>query len=153
EGYGATETSPVLAINTPMHFKAGTVGRFLPGIQARLDPVAGIEQGGRLIVKGPNIMLGYLKTEIPGVLQPPPQGEYDTGDIVAIDGTGFVTIQGRVKRFAKVAGEMVSLGAVEELAGQIWPGHTHVAVSIPDVRKGEQIVLLTEKEGATRDKL
>ena len=98
-------------------------------------------------------MLGYLKTEIPGVLQPPPQGEYDTGDIVAIDGTGFVTIQGRVKRFAKVAGEMVSLGAVEELAGQIWPGHTHVAVSIPDVRKGEQIVLLTEKEGATRDKL
>ncbi len=153
EGYGSTETSPVLAINTPMHFKAGTVGRFLPGIKARLDPVPGIERGGRLIVKGPNIMLGYLKTEIPGVLQPPPQGEYDTGDIVAIDGTGFVTIQGRVKRFAKIAGEMVSLGAVEELAGQVWPGYAHVAVSIPDLRKGEQIVLLTEKEGAARDGL
>jgi len=153
EGYGATETSPVLAINTPMHFKAGTVGRFLPGINPRLEHVPGIEQGGRLIIKGPNIMLGYLKTEIPGILQPPPEGEYDTGDIVSIDAGGFVTIQGRVKRFAKIAGEMVSLGAVEELAGQVWPGHIHVAVSIPDLRKGEQIVLLTEQEGAIRDEL
>lgn len=150
EGYGATETSPALAANTPMQFKAGSVGRLLPGISSRLDPVPGIERGGRLVVSGPNVMLGYLLSDRPGVLQPPPGGEYDTGDIVEIDGEGFVTIVGRAKRFAKVAGEMVSLTAVEGHAAGLWPENMHAVVSVPDARKGEGLILVTDCPGADR---
>src|SRR5216683_1000453 len=149
EGYGATETSPVLAINTAMHFRAGTVGRLLPGIEWRLDPVAGIDEGGRLVVAGPNVMKGYLSTATQGAIDAPPGGWYDTGDIVAVDAEGYVTILGRAKRFAKIAGEMVSLGAVEGLAASLWPEHRHAAVALPDQRKGEQVVLLTEAKDAT----
>ncbi len=150
EGYGATETAPVIAANTPMHYKAGTVGRFMPGIGHELEPVPGIDEGGKLIVTGPNVMLGYLRAEAPGVLEPTVDRRYDTGDIVTVDSQGFVTIRGRVKRFAKIAGEMVSLGAVENCAAQIWPEFTHAAVAIPDARKGEQLVLVTENPGASR---
>ncbi len=153
EGYGTTETSPILSTNTPLHFKPGTVGRFMPGIEHRLEPVPGIDVGGKLIVSGPNIMLGYLRAEHPGVLEPPVDGLYDTGDIVSIDSEGFVTIVGRVKRFAKIAGEMVSLSAVEGTANAVWPGHRHAVVSIPDARKGEQLVLVTDKPDADRDDL
>ena len=89
EGYGATEASPVIAVNTPMHFRAGTVGQVLPGIETRLEPVAGIDEGGRLFVRGPNVMAGYMLVEAPGVLQPPPGGWHDTGDIVSLDAEGF----------------------------------------------------------------
>ncbi|HET6521231.1 MAG TPA: acyl-[ACP]--phospholipid O-acyltransferase, partial [Geminicoccaceae bacterium] len=122
EGYGATETAPVLALNTPMHAKPGTVGRLLPGIEHRIEPVPGIADGGRLHVRGPNVMLGYLRAETPGALRPPPDGWYDTGDVVTVSPDGFVTIKGRAKRFAKIAGEMVSLAAVEALAESAWPG-------------------------------
>lgn len=152
EGYGATELAPVLAVNTPMHHKAGTVGRFLPGIRHRLEPVPGIERGGRLQVAGPNLMLGYMFAKQPGHLVEP-GGWYDTGDIVEVDGDGYVTILGRAKRFAKVAGEMVSLGAVEDLAAATWPEHRSAAASLPDPRKGEQVVLLTEHPAARRDEL
>jgi acyl-[acyl-carrier-protein]-phospholipid O-acyltransferase/long-chain-fatty-acid--[acyl-carrier-protein] ligase len=150
EGYGTTETSPVLAVNTPMHAKTGTVGRLLPGIEHRLDQVQGIEEGGQMHVRGPNVMLGYLRVERPGVLEPPHEGWHDTGDIVAVDALGFVRILGRVKRFAKIAGEMVSLGGVENAVAALWPGSQHAVVAIPDARKGEQIVLVTEHEGAER---
>jgi acyl-[acyl-carrier-protein]-phospholipid O-acyltransferase/long-chain-fatty-acid--[acyl-carrier-protein] ligase len=153
EGYGATETSPALSTNTPMHYRAGTVGRFLPGMTYELEPVAGVERGGRLIVQGPNVMLGYLKDDAPGVLQPPENGRYDTGDIVSVDAEGFVTIEGRAKRFAKIAGEMVSLTAVEGLAATVWPDTIHAAVSIPDARKGEQIILLTDNPAGDRSDL
>ena len=153
EGYGATETAPVIATNTPMHYRPGTVGRLLPGIEHRLVPVDGIEAGGRLEVKGPNVMLGYLKPEAPGVLEPPPDGWYDTGDIVEIAADGFVTIVGRARRFAKIAGEMVSLTAVEGHAEALWPGHQHAAVAIPDDRKGEQIILVTDCPEVTREAL
>ena len=151
EGYGTTETSPVLATNTPMENKGGTVGRFLPGIDYQLKPVPGIDEGGLLLVSGPNVMLGYLLADNPGVLQPLVDGWYDTGDIVAIDEVGYVTIQGRVKRFAKIAGEMVSLTMVEQQLNLLWPGYQHAVVSVPDEKKGEQIVLMTTYADALRD--
>ncbi|QPF85381.1 acyl-[ACP]--phospholipid O-acyltransferase [Bradyrhizobium genosp. L] len=150
EGYGVTETAPVLAMNTPMANRQGTVGRISPLMQYRLDPVPGIEEGGRLSVKGPNVMLGYLRAENPGVLEPLTDGWHDTGDIVTVDAQGFIAIKGRAKRFAKIAGEMVSLSAVEAMATALWPQAASVAVSLPDQRKGERIVLLTTERNADR---
>ncbi len=153
EGYGVTETAPVLAMNTPIANKAGTVGRLSPLMRARLEPVAGIAEGGRLFVQGPNVMLGYYRAENPGVLEAPADGWHDTGDIVAIDAQGFITIKGRVKRFAKIAGEMVSLAAVEALAAEAFPGAALMVVSLPDARKGERLVLLTTDASIKRDAL
>ena len=153
EGYGATETAPVIAFNTPMHFKPGTVGRLMPGIEHRLEAVPGIPDGGRLLVRGPNVMCGYLRDEAPGIVEPVPGGWYDTGDIVAIDADGFVSIKGRAKRFAKIAGEMVSLGAVEELATRASPSFRHAALARPDARRGEAVVLVSEDPGLARDTL
>ncbi len=156
EGYGTTETSPVLAANTPIDMKLGTVGRFLPGIEYALDPVPGVE-GGRLSVRGPNILLGYLRHDKPGVIEPPSTergaGWYDTGDIVTVDADGFVTIQGRAKRFAKIGGEMISLAAVEELATRTWPEEQHACVALPDFQKGEQLILVTTRADAQRAEL
>jgi acyl-[acyl-carrier-protein]-phospholipid O-acyltransferase / long-chain-fatty-acid--[acyl-carrier-protein] ligase len=152
-GYGATETGPVLSLNTPMHYRAGTVGRLLPAIEWRLEPVAGLDRGGQLWVTGPNIMLGYLRFEQPGVLEPPEDGWYDTGDIVDLDAQGFVTILGRAKRFAKIGGEMVSLGAVEDFVHRTSPDHAHAVVALPDPRKGERIVLVTTDQSLDRDAL
>jgi acyl-[acyl-carrier-protein]-phospholipid O-acyltransferase/long-chain-fatty-acid--[acyl-carrier-protein] ligase len=150
EGYGVTETAPALALNTPMFNKFGTVGRILPGMEARLEEVEGVEEGGRLYVRGPNVMLGYLKVDNPGVLERPPEGWHDTGDIVTIDERGFVTIKGRARRFAKVGGEMISLAAVEALASDLWPNALSAVVAVPDPRKGERLILLTQQKGATR---
>jgi acyl-[acyl-carrier-protein]-phospholipid O-acyltransferase/long-chain-fatty-acid--[acyl-carrier-protein] ligase len=150
EGYGATETAPAIAVNTPMHFKAGTVGRILPGIRHRVEAVPGVSASGRLSVHGPNVMLGYLRVEQPGVVQPPPDGWYDTGDIVDIDAEGFVTIKGRVKRFAKIAGEMVPLGGVEDLVNKVYPKSAHAVVALPDAKKGERLILLTDHGGLQR---
>ncbi len=153
EGYGATETSPVLSVNTPMHFRSGTVGRLLPDVEHRIEPVEGIEEGGRLVVKGPNVMKGYLRADEPGVIEAPADGWYDTGDIVSIDAQGFVTIQGRAKRFAKIGGEMVSLTAVENAIGHAFPDAAHAVVSVADPRKGEKLVLITTDEALERKKL
>ena len=154
EGYGATETSPVIAGNTPMANRAGSVGQMMPGMDYQLLDVPGLETGQRLQVRGPNIMMGYLLNDNPGFLVPPVTelgaGWYDTGDIVTIDSDGFISICGRAKRFAKIAGEMVSLTSVESLASKIWPDALHAAIAIPDDRKGEQVVLLTTIEDASR---
>ena len=150
EGYGVTETAPALALNTPMFNKFGTVGRILPGMEARLEKVEGVEEGGRLYVRGPNVMLGYLKVDNPGVLERPPEGWHDTGDIVTIDEQGFLTIKGRARRFAKVGGEMISLAAVEAVASDLWPNALSAVVAVPDPRKGERLILLTQQKGATR---
>jgi len=149
EGYGATECSPVIACNLPTASREGSVGPLLPLIETRLEPVEGISQGGRLHVRGPNVMAGYMLSESPGVLNPPTGGWHDTGDIVTID-EGFVTIRGRAKRFAKIGGEMVSLAAVESVASELWPFAQHVVVSIPDDRKGEQLVLITDRPDADK---
>ncbi|HRE16767.1 MAG TPA: bifunctional acyl-ACP--phospholipid O-acyltransferase/long-chain-fatty-acid--ACP ligase [Rhodocyclaceae bacterium] len=157
EGYGATETAPVLAVNTPMAYRSGTVGQLLPGIEHTLVPVPGIAQGGILHVKGPNVMAGYLKADHPGVLQPPASdagpGWYETGDVVEIDDEGFVKIVGRVKRFAKIAGEMVSLEVVEKLAVAASPAAVHAASSHPDPAKGEALVLFTTDDALSRELL
>ncbi|MBM3527866.1 MAG: acyl-[ACP]--phospholipid O-acyltransferase [Alphaproteobacteria bacterium] len=150
EGYGVTETAPALALNTPMFNRFGTVGRLLPGMEARLETVEGVDEGGRLYVKGPNVMLGYLRVENPGVLEPPPEGWHDTGDIVTIDKQGFIAIKGRAKRFAKIAGEMVSFAAVEAIAGELWPDALSAVASVPDARKGERLIMLTSKKDANR---
>lgn len=150
EGYGVTELSPVLAINTPMFNKSGSVGRLMPGMEARLEAVDGITEGGRLVVRGPNMMLGYLKQDRPGELQPPPDGWHDTGDIVTIDAKGFLAIKGRAKRFAKIAGEMVSLAAMEAMASELWPDAVSACAAVPDERKGERVVMLTQHPEASR---
>ncbi len=153
EGYGATETAPGLTLNSPMHMKQGTVGRLLAGIEYRLEDVPGVDEGGRLFVKGPNVMLGYYKDDKPGVLQPPEDGWYDTGDIVSVDEEGFVKILGRAKRFAKIAGEMVSLTSVETMVTKIYPDDGHAVVAIPDARKGEQLILVTTNDKAEKSDL
>ncbi|TCJ14689.1 bifunctional acyl-ACP--phospholipid O-acyltransferase/long-chain-fatty-acid--ACP ligase [Parasulfuritortus cantonensis] len=157
EGYGATETAPVLAVNTPMAYRSGSVGQFLPGVEHRLVPVPGIARGGLLHVRGPNVMAGYYRVEHPGTLEPPASeagdGWYATGDIVEVDGEGFVRIVGRVKRFAKIAGEMVSLEAVEKLAYAAAPDAAHAATTQPDAQKGEALVLYTTDPGLSREAL
>ena len=153
EGYGVTETSPVLACNSPLDNRPGTVGRALPWIETRLEAVEGIAEGGKLYVRGPNIMMGYLSVDRPGVIVPPKDGWHDTGDIVQIDDEGLITISGRLKRFAKIGGERVSLTFSEAAAARCRPDDTHAAAALPDKQKGEIIVLLTESENLTRDML
>ena len=156
EGYGVTECAPVVAVNVPMACKIGTVGQLLPGIEQVLEPVSGIDNGGALYVKGPNVMKGYLLYDQPGVIQPPAAkgaGWYATGDIVTIDDEGFVTIRGRIKRFAKIAGEMISLEVVEKNATDAAPGFAHAASTRSDAAKGEALVLFTTAPALTREQL
>ena len=148
EGYGATEAAPVVAVNHPDRNRPGTVGQMLPGMEWTLTPVPGIDTGGRLYLRGPNVMRGYLSADDPDVIEPLEGGWHDTGDIVDIDRDGYVAILGRVKRFAKIGGEMVSLTAVEGLANAVWPEARHAVVSIADARKGEKLVLVTDREDA-----
>jgi acyl-[acyl-carrier-protein]-phospholipid O-acyltransferase / long-chain-fatty-acid--[acyl-carrier-protein] ligase len=146
EGYGVTEASPVVAINKPEDTRRGTVGQLLPGLETRLEPVESISEGGRLHLRGPNIMAGYLGQD--GVIEPPEDGWYDTGDIVAIDQDGWMRILGRAKRFAKIGGEMVCLATVEELIYGLWPDGRHAVVSLGDPKKGERLVLVTDRQDA-----
>lgn len=143
EGYGVTEAAPVVAVNRPGDNHVGTVGPLLPAIEMRLEPVEGISSGQRLHIRGPNVMAGYYFPSEPNRLRPPPEGWHDTGDIVSVDAAGIVTIVSRAKRFAKIAGEMVSLTAVEGTIGRVWPDHAHAVVAIPDDRKGEALVVFT----------
>jgi len=146
EGYGLTEASPVVSVNQPGANRAGTVGRALPGVETKLEPIAGIEDAQRLLIRGPNIMKGYL--EAPDRIEPPPGGWHDTGDVVRLDSEGFIAIAGRAKRFAKIGGEMVSLAAVESYAAAVWPEARHAAVALRCPRKGERVVLVSDQPGA-----
>jgi acyl-[acyl-carrier-protein]-phospholipid O-acyltransferase/long-chain-fatty-acid--[acyl-carrier-protein] ligase len=157
EGYGATECAPGLSLNTPLCYKPGSVGRLLPGIEHRIVPVAGIPRGGVLHVRGPNLMSGYYLYQRPGILQPPVSeagaGWYDTGDVVEVDGEGYIFIQGRVRRFAKIAGEMVSLEVVERIAHRASPTHQHAATVELVAHGGESTVLFTTDAALSRAQL
>lgn len=146
EGYGATEASPVIACNIPTDNRRGTVGWLVAGVETRLEPVDGIPGGGKLLVRGPNIMSGYLNAA--GGIDPPSEGWHDTGDVVSITDDDWITIMGRVKRFAKIGGEMVSLTAAEDLAAAVWPASRHAVVSLPDPKKGERLILVTDRPDA-----
>lgn len=147
EGYGATECGPAISLGTPQRYRPGTVGTFLPGVEWKLVPVSGIADGGLLYVRSPNLMLGYLLAERPGLLQQPAcelgSGWYGMGDVVELDRDGFVCVRGRLKRFAKVAGEMVALELVERLAREVSPGHQHAAAIASSGTRGETTVLFT----------
>jgi acyl-[acyl-carrier-protein]-phospholipid O-acyltransferase/long-chain-fatty-acid--[acyl-carrier-protein] ligase len=153
EGYGATEAAPVVAVNHPDRNRPGTVGQIMPGMEYRLDTVPGIEGGGQLFLRGPNVMAGYISPNDPKGIEPLAGGWHDTGDIVDIDDEGYITILGRVKRFAKLGGEMVSLLAVEDMAGAVWPDNRHAVVSVPDSKRGERLILVTDHEGAASAEL
>jgi len=130
-----------------MHHKAGTVGHFLPDISYRFEPVEGIKEGGRLWVKGPNVMKGYL---VQGEIISPLEGWYDTGDICELDSDSYLHLKGRAKRFGKIGGETISLTAVEEAVARLWPNHHHGVVARPDPKKGEHLVLYTTNPAADR---
>lgn len=153
EGYGATECAPVLSANTPMANLNGSVGQFIPGLEHKLESVPGINSGGLLHVRGENVMKGYYLFDNPGVLNPPEDGWYNTGDIVEVDAQGFIHIKGRVKRFAKVAGEMVSLEVVEKIANTAAPEHQHAASTQTDAQRGENIILFTTDPALKREDL
>ena len=123
----------------------------MPGLEVALEDVPGIDQGGRLHVRGPNIMAGYIRNDTPGVVVPPDDGWHDTGDIATIDEDGFIFIRGRAKRFAKIGGEMVSLAAAEDFCADVWPDNCHAVVARDHSRKGEELVLVTDKPDAEMD--
>ncbi len=152
EGYGTTECSPLLTINTLLFNKYGTLGKLVPGLEMRLDDVEGIENGKELVVKGPNVMLGYMYSNNPGVIEPLKDGWYHTGDVVEVDELGFIKLIDRAKRFAKIGGEMISLTAVETYTKEIYKDEDFkcVAVAVPHAKKGEQIALVSNKKEIQR---
>ena len=149
EGYGATECGPVVCVNTKMDPNTATAGRILPGIEWRLEPVEGVTEGGRLFVKTPARMKGYLNPDANAKFQAL-DGWYDTGDIASVDDDGYVTVLGRLKRFAKVSGEMVSLTAVEDalagaFAAQLGQRCTIAVIAVPDAEKGERLIAVANE--------
>ncbi len=157
EGYGATECSPVISANTPAANHPGSVGEIFPGMEYKVAPIPGIVEGGELHVRGPNVMLGYFQDKAPGVIEPPQSefgpGWYDTGDVVEVDENRAIRIRGRLKRFAKVAGEMVSLESVERIAIAASPKHHHAASTWKDLSRGELIALFTDDPELKREHL
>lgn len=156
EGYGATECAPCVSVNVPMANRIGTTGKIAPGMEWRLEPVPGVETGGRLHVRGPNVMKGYLNPEANAKFKEL-GGWYDTGDIVSVSDDGYVSIQGRLKRFAKVSGEMVSLTAVEDALAGAFPQYglrCQVAViAEPDEHKGEKLIAISNEPKLTLDEI
>jgi acyl-[acyl-carrier-protein]-phospholipid O-acyltransferase/long-chain-fatty-acid--[acyl-carrier-protein] ligase len=125
------------------------VGAILPGIDYRLAPVEGIDSRdgrvGKLLVRGKNVMKGYLKNgRANRKYLVEDEGWYDTGDVVELTEEGFLKIVGRLKRFAKISGEMVSLTAIEDVLARELAGRKDVAVmSVEDERRGESLIIVT----------
>lgn len=153
EGYGVTEAAPVISANSLMHEKPGSVGRLMPNIEYKIEPVEGLRNSGLLYIKGPNVMMGYIKSDKPTEILSPEDGWYNTGDIVKIDQDGYIKILGRQKRFAKIGGEMVSLAAIEDIAVKIDKENAHAVMHLLDKTKGEQIILFTTSQKVNRDSM
>src|SRR5208283_4505474 len=156
EGYGATECAPCVSVNTPLEPRYGSVGRLLPGMECKLEPVEGVPEGGRLFVRGPNVMKGYLNADANAKFLAL-GGWYDTGDIVSVDADGYLHILGRMKRFAKVSGEMVSLTAVEDALAGAFPHYglrcQVTVITRPDENKGEVLIAVTNESRLTMDEI
>jgi acyl-[acyl-carrier-protein]-phospholipid O-acyltransferase/long-chain-fatty-acid--[acyl-carrier-protein] ligase len=164
EGYGATECSPCLTVNIPARQRNGSAGQFLPGIEYRLEPVEGVsevsttsgEKAGRLFVRGPNVMRGYLNADANAKFKAL-NGWYDTGDIVKVDADGYLFVLGRLKRFAKISGEMVSLTAVEDALAGAFPKYglkfSVAVVARPDEAKGEKLIAVTNESKLTLEEV
>ena len=153
EGYGVTETSPVLSVNTAMYNRTGTVGRPLSGIMTSIEAIEHLSAGGCLWIKGPNVMLGYMGKQNPGTIIPPKDGWHNTGDLAIQESGGYLRIIGRLKRFAKIGGEMVSLSMVENITHNHWPEYQHAVVAVPDERKGQKMILVTTHKELQRPML
>ena len=153
EGYGATETAPILTMNSPMQNKMGSVGRFVSDLQYKLTSLPDLKEGAELSVSGPSIMLGYVSPNEPNVIKSPENGWYNTGDVVTVDDEGYVFIRDRTKRFAKISGEMVSLGFVENYILDLWPQFQHAIIATSDLRKGERLILFTTNSKAARKEI
>ena len=156
EGYGATECAPCVSVCTPLQPKHGSAGRLMPGMEYRLEKVEGVADAGRLFVRGPNVMKGYLNADANAKFLAL-GGWYDTGDIVRVDEEGYVFIQGRLKRFAKISGEMVSLTAVEDALAGAFPQYglrCQVAViARPDEDKGEKLIAVSNEQRLSLDEV
>jgi acyl-[acyl-carrier-protein]-phospholipid O-acyltransferase/long-chain-fatty-acid--[acyl-carrier-protein] ligase len=156
EGYGATECSPIITINTWINPRYGSTGKFVPGLEYKLEPVDGVAEGGRLWVRGPNVMRGYLNAE-PNATFQSHGGWYDTGDIARVDEDGFLFILGRMKRFAKVSGEMVSLTAVEEALAGAFPQYgmrfQAAVLTRHDADRGEALIAVSNEQKLTLEEI
>jgi acyl-[acyl-carrier-protein]-phospholipid O-acyltransferase/long-chain-fatty-acid--[acyl-carrier-protein] ligase len=145
EGYGVTEGAPILAVNNHMRYRYGSVGHIIPQLEWKLEPLEGLSKGGKLLINGPNVMLGYLRDDKSGEVDFRENNWYDTGDIGEIDDDGYLWIVGRHRRFAKLSGEMISLASIEEVVNKVWPDRPMAVLSMPDPAKGERLVLVHQE--------
>ena len=156
EAYGTTECSPCITVNTPINPRFGSVGKFMPGMEYKLEKIEDVAEGGRLWVRGPNVMCGYLNVEADEKFVAC-GGWYDTGDVGRVDEDGFLYILGRLKRFAKISGEMVSLAAAEEALAGAFPQYGlrfQIAVlARPDSDRGESLVAVCNEPRMKPDEI
>jgi acyl-[acyl-carrier-protein]-phospholipid O-acyltransferase/long-chain-fatty-acid--[acyl-carrier-protein] ligase len=149
EGYGVTETSPVISVNLPGAHKPGSIGKPIPGVEVKITQIDSDEEvpvgdEGKILVRGDMVMRGYLG-DIEETSLKIREGWYETGDMGMLDEDGYLWHRGRLKRFAKIGGEMVSLVHVESVLETLLPeGIECCVVDIPDARKGASIVVAVD---------
>jgi acyl-[acyl-carrier-protein]-phospholipid O-acyltransferase/long-chain-fatty-acid--[acyl-carrier-protein] ligase len=145
EGYGVTETSPVVSANTPDANRPGSIGTVIPNVQVKITDVQTgkdlpVGKEGKILVKGDLVMKGYFD-DVEETLLHIKDGWYDTGDMGVMDKDGFLWHRGRLKRFVKIGGEMVSLVRTEGVLEEILPGGVSCCiVEVPDPKKGARLV-------------
>jgi acyl-[acyl-carrier-protein]-phospholipid O-acyltransferase / long-chain-fatty-acid--[acyl-carrier-protein] ligase len=151
EGYGTTETSPVISVNTPQHNRPGSVGRALPNVEIRIEhyetgDACDVNEIGKVLVKGPSVMSGYFD-DFEATSLHLRHGWYDTGDMGYMDTDGYLWHVGRLRRFLKIAGEMVSLVRVEDVLERLLPDDCECCVvEVPDAMRGARIVAAVTAE-------
>jgi acyl-[acyl-carrier-protein]-phospholipid O-acyltransferase/long-chain-fatty-acid--[acyl-carrier-protein] ligase len=139
EGYGATECSPCVSVNTPMQAKCGSAGRLMPGMEYRLETVEGVADGGRLWVRGPNVFTGYWEDPEATARVITPDGWLRTGDVAVVDDSGYLFIVDRAKDLIIVSGFNVYPAEVEEVVGQHPAVEACAVVGVPHPYTGEAV--------------